>query len=79
MAGEDDLVVDDDGLDDLIDVRLDGYRVLSVGDGHQGGAKADGQVIGIHHVLITVLGQAGWKGRGLSEWGEQLGRVYIKR
>lgn len=61
-VGEDGLVVDDDGLDDLVDVRLARHLVLDVGRGHEGGAEADGQVIGVHHVLIAVLGQAGGGG-----------------
>jgi len=51
-------VVDDDGFDDLIDMGLAGDLVLSFWSGHEGGAKADGQIIGVHHVFITVLGQA---------------------
>lgn len=54
---EDDLMVNDNGLNDLIDMRLTGHRVLVVWYGHQGGAKADSQVVGVHHVLVTVLGQ----------------------
>ena len=51
-------MVDDDGFDDLIDMGLAGDLVLSFWSGHEGGAKADGQIIGVHHVFITVLGQA---------------------
>lgn len=51
-------MVDDDGFDDLIDMGLTGDLVLSVGGGHEGGPKADGQIIGVHHILIAVLGQA---------------------
>lgn len=51
-------MVDDDGFDDFIDMCLAGYRVLPIGDVHEGGPEADGQVVGIHHVLITVLGKA---------------------
>lgn len=58
VAGEDALVVDDDGFDDLIDVGLAGHRILPVRNVHQRGPEADGQVVGIHHVLIAVLGQA---------------------
>lgn len=50
-------MVDDDSFDDFIDMRLAGYRVLPIGDVHEGGPEADGQVVGIHHVLITVLGK----------------------
>lgn len=58
MAGEDALVVNDDGFDDLIDMGLAGHRILPIWNVHQSGPKADGQVVGIHHVLITVLRQA---------------------
>ena len=58
VPGEDGLVVDEDGLDDLVDVRLAAHGVLVVGDGHQGGPEAGGDVVGVHHVLVAVLGQA---------------------
>jgi len=58
VAGEDALVVNDDGFDDLIDMGLAGHRILPIWNVHQSGPKADGQVVGIHHVLITVLRQA---------------------
>lgn len=58
MAGEDALVINDDGFDDLIDMGLAGHRILPIWNVHQSGPKADGQVVGIHHVLIAVLRQA---------------------
>lgn len=51
--------MDDDGLDDLIHVRLARYRILAVRDGHQGRTEADRQIVGIHHVFITILGETG--------------------
>lgn len=48
-------MVDDDGLDDLVHVGLTGHGVLVIWDGHQCGAKANGQVVGVHHVLVAVL------------------------
>lgn len=54
-VGEDGLVVDDDGFDDLVDVRLAGDLVQQIRSGHQRRPKADGQVPGIHHVLVAVL------------------------
>lgn len=51
-------MVDDDGLDDLVDVRLAGDLVLAVGRGHERRAEAYGQVVRVHHVLVAVLGQA---------------------
>lgn len=52
------LMVNDDCLDDLIDVSLAGDLVLALRGGHERGAKAYSQVVRVHHVLITVLGQA---------------------
>lgn len=49
-------MVDDDGLNDLIDMGLAGDLVLAVRCRHEGRAKAYGQIVWIHHVLITVLG-----------------------
>lgn len=57
-VGEDGLVVDDDGLDNLVDVRLAGDLVLAVGRWHERRAEAYGQVVRVHHVLVAVLGQA---------------------
>lgn len=50
-------MVDDDRLDDLVDVSLARDLVLAVRCGHERGAKTYGQVVWVHHVLITVLGQ----------------------
>lgn len=55
VAGEDALVVNDDGFDDLIDMGLAGHRILPIRNVHQRGPEADGQVVGIHHILIAVL------------------------
>lgn len=51
-------MMDDDGFDDFVDVCLAGHGVLPVGDVHEGGPKADGQVVGVHHVLVAVLREA---------------------
>jgi len=56
-------VLDDDGLDDLVDVGLAGDLVQAVWRGHERGAEAYGQVVRVHHVLVTVLGQAGGGGK----------------
>lgn len=53
------VVVQDDRFDDLIDMRLAGHLVQRVGRRQEGGAEHDGQVPGVHHVLIVVLGEAG--------------------
>lgn len=66
-------MVDDDGLDDLVDVGLAGDLVLAVWCGHERGAEAYGQVVRVHHVLVTVLGQAGEKKKGQKRtrhWGQ---------
>lgn len=51
-------MMNDDGFDDFIDVCLAGHRVLPIRDVHEGGPEADGQVVRIHHVLVTILGEA---------------------
>lgn len=56
--GKDGLMVDDDGLDDLVDMGLAGDLVLAVWCGHECGAEAYGQVVRVHHVLVAVLGKA---------------------
>ena len=62
-VGEDGLVVDDDGLDDLVDLGLARHLVMELRRGHERRPEADGQVPRLHHVLIAVLGQAA-EGRG---------------
>lgn len=52
-------MVDDDSFNELVDVGLARDLVMAFWDRHQGGAETDGQVVGVHHVLLTVLGQAG--------------------
>lgn len=52
------LIVDDDGLDNLVDVGLAGDLVLGFWCGHKRGAETYCQVVRVHHVLITVLGHA---------------------
>lgn len=51
-------MMDDDGFDDFVDVCLAGHRVLPIRDVHEGGPEADGQVVGIHHVLVAILREA---------------------
>lgn len=67
-------MVNDDGLDDLVDVGLAGHLVLAVRRRHECGAKAYGQVVRVHHVLVTVLGQAGRR-REQYRWDE--GRMHL--
>lgn len=54
-AGEDILVLDDDGFDQLVHVRLAGHLVVALRHRHQRGPEADGEVVGVHHVLFTEL------------------------
>lgn len=56
---EDVVVVQDDRLDDLVHVRLTGHLVERLRRGQEGGAEHDGQVPGVHHVLVAVLREAG--------------------
>lgn len=66
---EDGLVVDDDGFDQLVYVRLGGDLVVALGDRHQRGAEANSQVVGVHHVVIAVLRQARERERGRERGG----------
>lgn len=59
LGREDGLVVDDNCLDDLVNVGLAGHGVLLVWYWHERGTEANGQIVGVHHVLVTVLGQTG--------------------
>ena len=54
---EDLLVVDDDCLDDLVDISLVRDLVTVGWNRQKRWSEADGQVIGVHHVLIRVLRQ----------------------
>lgn len=49
----------DKGLDQLVHSALQGYRVLPSRHRQQCGPKTYSQVVGVHHVLIAVLGKAG--------------------
>lgn len=65
-------MVNDDCLDDLIDVSLAGDLILALRGGHERGAKAYGQVVRVHHVLIAVLGQAGgWQSQDVG-WEQNM-------
>lgn len=48
-------MLDDDTLDQEVDT-LKFSRISDVWAPHETGAKANRQVIGLHHVLIAVLG-----------------------
>lgn len=52
-------MIQDDRLDDLVYVSLTRHLVESLWRGQEGGAEHDGQVPGIHHVLVAVLREAG--------------------
>lgn len=51
-------MVNNDSFDKLIDMGLAGDLVVAFWDRHESGAETDGQIVGVHHVLLTVLGQA---------------------
>lgn len=55
---ENSLMVDYDGLYDFVHMCLARNLVLYLWNRHQCWAKANGQIIRVHHVLITVLGKA---------------------
>lgn len=63
-------MMDDDGFDDFIDVCLAGHGVLPIRNVHEGGPEADGQVVGVHHVLVTVLREATRKEAPTSHLGK---------
>lgn len=50
-------MVDDNRFDNFIHMCLARHLVLYFWDRHQCGAKANGQVVRVHHVLIAVLGK----------------------
>lgn len=50
-------MVDDDGLYDFVHMCLARHLVLYLWNWHQCWAKANGQIIRVHHVLVTVLGK----------------------
>lgn len=70
--------MDDDRLDDLVDVGLARDLVLAVWCGHECWAKTYGQVVWVHHVLITVLGQTEGRDGGKMESEERLEYFSIK-
>lgn len=55
LGWEDGLMVNDNGLNDLINVSLAGHGVLVIWYWHQCRTETNSQVVGIHHVFITVL------------------------
>ena len=57
VESKDVLVVDDDCLDDLMDISLVRDLVTVGWNWQKRWSEADGQVIGVHHVLIRVLWQ----------------------
>lgn len=61
---EDGVRVDDDSFNELIDVGLARNLVMAFWDRHQRGAETDGQVVGVHHIVLAVLRQAG----GVERW-----------
>ena len=62
LAGEHALVLQDDALHQRVELRLQRDPVLVLSASQQTGAEAHGQVVGLHHVLVAVLGQAAGRG-----------------
>lgn len=60
-------MVDDDSFNELIDVGLARDLVMAFWDRHQCGAETDGQVVGVHHIVLAVLRQAGGMERSVLE------------
>lgn len=58
---KDGVMVDDDSFNEFVDMGLARNLVMTLWDRHQGGAKTDCQVVGVHHVFFAVLRQAGQK------------------
>lgn len=54
-------MVDDDSFNEFVDMGLARNLVMTLWDRHQGRAKTDCQVVGVHHVFLAVLRQAGQK------------------
>lgn len=54
---KDGLVMDNNAFDELVHMCLAGDLVMALRHRHECGAEADSQVVGVHHVVITVLGQ----------------------
>ena len=57
VCREDVLVEDDKVLDELVDEVLVLDLVPFLRDWNERGPEADGQVVGVHHVLVAELGQ----------------------
>lgn len=54
---KDALVMDNNGFDELVHMCLAGDLIVALRNRHECGAKADSQVVGVHHVVVTVLRQ----------------------
>lgn len=54
---KDALVMDNNGFDELVHMCLAGDLIVALRHRHECGAKADSQVVGVHHVVVTVLRQ----------------------
>lgn len=67
---ENGVMVNNDSFDKLIDMGLAGDLVVAFWDRHESGAETDGQIVGVHHVLLTVLGQVVEEGKEVSHDNE---------
>lgn len=55
LAGEDDVMLEDHGFDKIIHLWLPSNSVIRICPPQQAWTEANSQVVGLHHVLITVL------------------------
>ena len=60
-----------EGPEDVEEENQYGHLVSVCRDGHQGGAKTNGYVVGVHHVLVTG-GEQGARSKGVTplEWDQ---------
>lgn len=59
LARENDVMLEDHGLDKIIDLWLPSNSIISIHAPQQAGAEANGQVVGLHHVFVAVLRHTG--------------------
>lgn len=58
LAGKYDIMLKDHGFDKVIDLWLPSNGIIRINPPQQARAEADGQVVGLHHVLVAVLSHA---------------------
>lgn len=55
LAGEDAVMLKDHGLDKVVNLWLPSNSVIRIHPSQQAWTEANSQVVGLHHVLVTVL------------------------